>query len=135
MGGRLAAVGSPSGTLTFLFTDIEGSTRLWATAPASMGVALARHDAIIRAAIEARGGYVFATGGDGFAAAFARPHDALATAQAAQEDLGREGWPDEAVLRVRMGLHTGVADERGGNYFGSAGGVGGRNQGGGPRRP
>ena len=85
-----------------------------------MRVAVATHDAIVRAAIEANNGYVFATGGDGFAAAFARPHDAVATAQAAQAALGVEAWPAEAVLRVRMGLHTGVVDERDGNYFGSA---------------
>ena len=61
----------PSGTVTFLFTDIEGSTRLWEAASAAMGVALERHNQIVRAAIEEAGGYVFATGGDGFAAAFA----------------------------------------------------------------
>ena len=113
-------MGVPSGTVTFLFTDIEGSTRLWEAAPELMGAALARHDALVRGAIEAHDGYVFATGGDGFAAAFARPHDAVATAQAAQAALGVEAWPAEAVLRVRMGLHTGVVDERDGNYFGSA---------------
>jgi class 3 adenylate cyclase len=62
----------PSGTVTFLFTDIEGSTRLWEERPDEMRAALARHDEILRATIEGNGGYVFATGGDGFAAAFAR---------------------------------------------------------------
>jgi hypothetical protein len=85
-----------------------------------MGAALARHDELVRGAIEAHEGYVFATGGDGFAAAFARPHDAVAAAQAAQAALGVEAWPVGVVLRVRMGVHTGVVDERDGNYFGQA---------------
>jgi predicted ATPase len=85
-----------------------------------MRAALARHDAIVRGAIEDYGGYVFATGGDGFAAAFARPHDAAAAALAVQAALGAEAWPNEAVVRVRMGLHTGVVEERDGNYFGPA---------------
>jgi len=59
-------VGAPSGTVTFLFTDIEGSTRLWQSVPEAMRQALQRHDAIIRAAVEAHDGYVFSTGGDGF---------------------------------------------------------------------
>ena len=113
-------MGVPSGTVTFLFTDIEGSSRLWEGAPELMGAALARHDVLVRGAIEAHDGYVFATGGDGFAGAFARPHDAVATAQAAQAALGGEAWPAEVVVRVRMGLHTGVVDERDGDYFGRA---------------
>jgi predicted ATPase/class 3 adenylate cyclase len=106
--------------VTFLFTDIEGSTRLWESAPEAMRTALARHEMIVRGAIEAHGGYVFATSGDGFAAAFARPPDAIAAAQEAQAGLGSEAWPEAAVLRVRMGLHTGVVEERDGNYFGPA---------------
>jgi hypothetical protein len=104
----------------FLFTDIEGSRRLWESAPDAMRVAMARHDEIVRGAIEPHGGYVFATSGDGFAAAFARPPDAIAAAEAAQAALGTEVWPEGAVLRVRMGLHTGVVDERDGNYLGPA---------------
>jgi predicted ATPase/class 3 adenylate cyclase len=106
--------------VTFLFTDVEGSTQLWESAPEAMRTALARHDEIVRGAIERHGGYVFATGGDGFGAAFARPPDAIAAAEAAQAALGTEAWPEEAVLRVRMGLHTGVVEERDGNYFGPA---------------
>ena len=68
----------PAGTVTFLFTDIEGSTRLWQEAPDAMASALARHDAIVRGAIEAHHGQVFATGGDGFAAVFERASDAAA---------------------------------------------------------
>ena len=113
-------MGAPSGTVTFLFTDIEGSTRLWDTAPGDMRAALEGHDAIVRGAIEVHRGYVFATGGDGFAAAFASPIDAVAAAGAAQAALGLESWPEAAMLRVRMGLHTGVVDERGGDYFGPA---------------
>ena len=104
--------------MTFLFTDIEGSTRLWETVPDSMRVALERHDTILRSAIESRDGYVFSTGGDGFAAAFARAADALDAANFAQGALDGEAWPDDACVRVRMGLHTGEATERGGNYFG-----------------
>jgi class 3 adenylate cyclase len=73
-------VDGPSGTVTFLFTDIEGSSRLWETAPEAMRPALERHDAIVRSAIESHGGYVFATGGDGFAAAFDGAGEALAAA-------------------------------------------------------
>ena len=109
---------APTGTVTFLFTDIEGSTRLWEGAPEDMRRALSRHDQILRAAIEEHGGYVFSTGGDGLAAAFARPGDAVAAARQAQATLTAEPWPAGAPLRVRMGLHTGEADERGGDYFG-----------------
>jgi predicted ATPase/class 3 adenylate cyclase len=113
-------VGVPSGTVTFLFTDIEGSTGLWEAAPEAMRAALVRHDELVRGAIEAHDGYVFATGGDGFGAAFARAHGALAAAGDAQTALSAERWPDGTVLRVRMGLHTGEVDERGGDYFGPA---------------
>jgi predicted ATPase/class 3 adenylate cyclase len=113
-------VGSPSGTVTFLFTDIEGSTRLWEDAPTAMREALARHDEALRSAIEAHNGYVFSTGGDGFAAAFGRAGDGLAAAVDAQLAFNDEAWPDGLVVKVRMGLHTGEADERDGNYFGSA---------------
>jgi predicted ATPase len=104
--------------VTFLFTDIEGSTGLWESAPDAMSTALARHDAIVRDAIEAHGGYVFATGGDGFAAAFGSAPGAVAAAESAQAALGRESWPEGAALTVRMGLHTGVVEERNGDYFG-----------------
>lgn len=70
----------PSGSVTFLFTDVEGSTRLWEEHPTEMQVALERHDAILRTAIEGHGGYVFSTAGDAFAAAFARAGDAIEAA-------------------------------------------------------
>jgi predicted ATPase len=85
-----------------------------------MRTALASHDTTMRRAIEAHGGYVFATGGDGFAVAFARAGDAAAAAIAAQAGLAAELWPKGAVIGVRMALHTGEAEERAGNYFGPA---------------
>src|SRR5437867_3620407 len=84
---------APTGTVTFLFTDIEGSTRLWEEHPDAMPLALARHDALLRAAIEANGGVVFKTVGDAFCAAFASAPDAADAALAAQRDLRNEGHP------------------------------------------
>jgi len=77
----------PTGTVTFLFTDIEGSTRRWDEAPDAMQHALARHDALVREAIERHGGFVFKTMGDAFYAAFTRATDAIAAAVAAQRAL------------------------------------------------
>jgi predicted ATPase/class 3 adenylate cyclase/DNA-binding CsgD family transcriptional regulator len=109
----------PSGTVTFLFTDIEGSTSRWEHRPEAMRVALARHDALLRAAIEEHGGHVFKTMGDAFHAAFARAPDAVAAAVAAQRRLQAEAWGEVGPLRVRMALHTGAAEERDGDYYGS----------------
>ena len=113
-------MGLPSGTVTFLFTDIEGSTSLWESAPDGMRAALERHDALVRNAINAHGGHVFSTGGDGLVAVFARAADAMASASQAQAALTAEAWPESAPVRVRMGVHTGEAIERGGDYFGPA---------------
>jgi predicted ATPase/class 3 adenylate cyclase len=114
-----SASGLPTGIVTFLFTDIEGSTRLWETNAAAMRDALASHDAILRGAIEAAGGVVFKTVGDAFCAAFQRPADALNAALDAQRRLVAHEWRDPiARLRVRMGIHTGSAVEIGGDYFG-----------------
>jgi len=110
----------PSGTVTLLFTDIQGSTRLWEAEPAQMAAALRRHDEILRAAIEGAGGYVFKTVGDAFCAAFATALAAVEAAAAAQRELGAEAWPTSRPITVRMGLHTGVCDERDGDYFGPA---------------
>src|SRR3712207_3369184 len=104
----------PSGTVTFLFTDIEGSTRRWDEQPEAMKHALARHDAILREAIERHNGHIFKTVGDAFHAAFSRPEDALTAAVDSQRALASAGW----VSTVRMALHTGTADERDGDYFG-----------------
>jgi TolB-like protein/class 3 adenylate cyclase/Flp pilus assembly protein TadD len=114
----LTASPLPTGTLTFLFTDIEGSTRLWQEAPAAMQAALARHDAIVRHGVEARGGHVFKTAGDAFCAAFATPWLALEAALAVQRALAAEPWPAQSPIRVRMALHTGAAEMRDGDYFG-----------------
>ncbi len=85
-----------------------------------MEAALARHDEILRSSIAAHGGFVFSTAGDAFAAAFARPADAVDAALAAQRALQSEQWPSGAEIRVRMGLHVGAAHERDGDYFGPA---------------
>jgi class 3 adenylate cyclase len=110
----------PSGTVTFLFTDIEGSTRLWEEHPDTMRDALARHDELLRDAIEAHGGYVVKTTGDGFHAAFGTADAGVVAAVAAQRALDVEAWPLLEPLRVRMGLHTGSASLRDGDYFGSS---------------
>jgi predicted ATPase/class 3 adenylate cyclase len=109
----------PSGTVTFLFTDLEGSTRLWQQAPEAMHGAAARHDAIVRQAIESHDGYVVKTTGDGFHAAFASARDAIDAAVDAQLALSAEAW-DGAPLRVRMGVHSGHAEVRDGDYYGTA---------------
>ena len=108
----------PSGTVTFLFSDIEGSTALWEQSADSMRPALARHDSLLRQAIEAGGGYVFKTLGDAFCAAFATAPEALAAALSAQIALAGEGWELPTPLLVRMALHTGSAEERDADYFG-----------------
>jgi predicted ATPase/class 3 adenylate cyclase len=108
----------PTGTVTFLFTDIEGSTKLWGQYPEAMKAALARHDALLRAAIEAQGGYVFKTVGDAFCAAFNTATEAMIAAVAAQRALHAEAWGQTGEVRVRMALHTGAAEEREGDYFG-----------------
>jgi predicted ATPase/class 3 adenylate cyclase len=105
---------TPSGTVTFLFTDIEGSTRRWDEQPDAMKHALARHDALLRECIERHGGHVFKTVGDAFHAAFATAPAALRAAVEGQRALTAEGWGEA----VRMALHTGSADERDGDYFG-----------------
>ena len=99
----------PSGTVTFMFTDLEGSTVLWERHPDAMRAALARHDELVGSAIEGRGGYVVKSTGDGFLAAFASASDAVAAAIDAQLALAGEPWAETGPLRVRMGVHTGVA--------------------------
>ena len=108
----------PSGTVTFLFTDIEQSTRMWETRREAMRVALARHDQLLRSVIESAGGYVFKTVGDSFCAAFVAAAEAVGAAVAAQRALSAEVWPQGLELRVRMALHSGSCEERGGDYFG-----------------
>ncbi|MCU1456114.1 MAG: transcriptional regulatory protein (LuxR-family), partial [Actinomycetia bacterium] len=110
----------PSGTVTFLFTDLEGSTRLWEQHPDAMGPALARHDALLRSAVEQHAGRVVKTTGDGLHAVFVTTRDALDAALAAQRALAGEDWSATGPLRVRMGLHTGDAEARDGDYYGPA---------------
>lgn len=111
---------SPSGTITFLFTDIAGSTPLWEKMPHAMGKALLLHDGILRQAIEEHGGVVFKTVGDAFHAVFVRAEDALAASIAGQVALKSADWGEIEVLRVRMALHTGTAEERDADYHGPA---------------
>lgn len=106
------------GILTFLFTDIEGSTRLWEEHPQEMERALARHDEIVRSAVESAGGRVIKQTGDGFQAVFSDPSKALECAAEAQKALYAEEWQGIPPLRVRMGLHSGQAQWRGGDYHG-----------------
>ena len=112
--------GLPTGTVTFLFTDLAGSTRLWEDFPDAMQPALARHDEIVRTAIEGHGGHVVKTTGDGFHAAFATAPGAAAAARAAQRGLAAEPWAATGPLRVRMGLHTGTGELRDGDYYGTS---------------
>src|SRR5262245_44965575 len=104
----------PTGTVTFLFTDLENSTRLWEEHPDAMPDALARHDGLLAQAVEAHGGRIVKGRGDGLHAAFSTSSDAVAAAVAAQRALEAEQWGSIAALRARIGLHTGVAERRGG---------------------
>jgi|GEM_PF-5677959 len=108
----------PSGTVTFLFTDIEGSTRRWEDQPDAMRAALVRHDAILRQAIVGNGGHIFKTIGDACCAAFASAPHALAAAIAGQRVLRAEDWGAIEPLKVRMALHTGTAEPQAGDYLG-----------------
>jgi len=110
----------PTGTVTFLFTDIEGSTRLWERDASAMHSALARHDGILRSAIEERDGHVFKTLGDAFCCAFSSATEALGAAISAQRALHDEDWEEGAMIRIRVALHTGAVEEQGGDYFGPA---------------
>ena len=100
---------SPSGLVTFLLTDVEGSTGLWEHDEAGMADALARHDGVMRGVIAAHGGQVFSTAGDSFAVAFARPMEAVNAAVDAQRACVQVG------LHVRIGIHMGEAHERDGD--------------------
>src|ERR1700748_1982479 len=99
---------APSGVVTFLFTDIEGSTRRWEADADAMRIALAAHDEVLRGAIEGHGGWLFKHTGDGVCAAFASPGSAVDAAVAAQREL---------ELSVRMGIATGEAAPRQGGHF------------------
>ncbi|MGH8048416.1 MAG: adenylate/guanylate cyclase domain-containing protein, partial [Chthoniobacterales bacterium] len=111
---------APTGTITFLFSDIEGSTRLWERYPVAMGDALQRHDAIVRTIAESHGGFVFKTIGDAFCVAFDRAGDALAATADVQQALHDEEWGETGPLKVRMALHVGTAEFRDNDYFGNS---------------
>ena len=98
--------------MTFLFTDLEGSTRLWEEQPDAMREALTAHDAIVRGAIEAHGGLVVSEMGDGMAAAFTSATEAVHAAVEAQIGLGARSWDATGPLRARMGLHLGEGQLR-----------------------
>jgi len=108
----------PTGTVSFVFTDIEGSVALWERHPEAMRLALARHNAVLREVIGAHSGFIFKTVGDAFCAAFATASDALTAATAAQRIMQAEDWRDTPIT-IRIGLHTGAAEERDGDYFGT----------------
>jgi class 3 adenylate cyclase len=110
----------PSGTVTFLFTDLEGSTGKWERHPDEMRGASARHDALLRAAVEAQGGHVVKSTGDGIHAVFSAAPAAALAAMDAVGALSAETWEATGPLRIRVGIHTGEADERDGDYFGLA---------------
>lgn len=104
--------------MTFLFTDVEGSTRKWEEHGEAMRLALRTHDLVVRTAVEENGGVVFTTAGDAFCSAFSRPVAALAASIAIQKVLSAQKWGEVRSLRVRAAIHSGVADERDGDYFG-----------------
>lgn len=108
----------PTGTVSFLFSDIEGSAARWDADREAMAAALSRHDALMRATLEAHGGYIFKTIGDAFCAAFATVRDAIAASLEAQRALSAEDFSAVGGLRVRMAVHTGTVNERDGDYFG-----------------
>lgn len=110
----------PSGTVTFLFTDIENSTSLWEKYPETMKSALAKHDALLKKAIESNNGQVIKTTGDGVHAAFSTVMDSVNAALDAQRDFQNSEIfkTPEFSLRIRMGLHTGEAELRDGDYYG-----------------
>ena len=119
--GCVSADALPSGTVAFLLTDVEGSTRLWDGHAAEMATALARHDALVAEIVDAHGGQVLKTRGEGDStfSVFAHPSQAVAAALATQQALTSEPWPDDTPIAVRAAVHAGEAELRDGDYFGS----------------
>ena len=115
------AANIPTGTVTFLFTDIEGSTKLWEQYPEAMKTALARHDEILKQTIEGHHGHIIKTTGDGIHAAFETAHDGVSAALHVQQAVAAEKWEEikPHKIKVRIGLHTGEAEFRAGDYYGS----------------
>jgi len=108
----------PTGTVTFLFTDIEGSTQLLQRFSDRYPDLLAEHETILRTVLAKHGGYEVSTEGDAFFIAFNRAADGIAAAVRAQEEIARHAWPENGLLSVRMGLHTGEPTCTGENYTG-----------------
>jgi DNA-binding SARP family transcriptional activator/tetratricopeptide (TPR) repeat protein len=121
-GGSRADEGLPSGVVTFLLTDVEGSSRVWERAPDAMARAVERLEAIVRRAVIGTGGVLVKTKGEGDStfSVFARATHAVRAALALQDGLGMESWPGGIELKLRIALHTGEARERDGDYFGAA---------------
>ncbi len=118
--GRGGAGIFPDAVTVFLFTDLEGSTRLWETHPTEMAAALARHDALLLEAVTSSGGTVVKTTGDGLMAVFDTVADCVTACLTAQRRLGAETWETTAPLRVRMGVNAGDAEARDGDFHGTA---------------
>ncbi|MBA3687498.1 MAG: adenylate/guanylate cyclase domain-containing protein, partial [Chloroflexi bacterium] len=110
----------PSGTVTFLFSDVEGSTQLLERHGALMGEALSRHHDLFEQVVERHQGAIFETVGDAVYAAFARPQDAVAAALEAHRGLASEDWGPIGRIAVRIAVHTGAVERRGDHYFGPA---------------
>ena len=108
----------PTGTVTFLFTDVEGSTRMAQAAGDAWPALLSEHDRLLRDAIRGNAGTVVKTEGDGFFAVFPSARDAVTAAAAAQRALADHDWPVDRRLLVRMGLHTGLGTLGGDDYVG-----------------
>src|SRR5690348_17835397 len=113
-----AARSLPTGTVAFLFTDIEGSTQRWEAHRAAMGDAIERHDALLQQSIDSHGGYVFKRMGVAFCAAFRTAPEAICAACDAQRALNSQDFSAVDGLKVRMAVHVGHADENNGDYFG-----------------
>ncbi len=112
----------PTGVVTFVLTDVVGSTELWERAPEAMATALARHDEIVAGVVTAEGGTLVKSKGEGDStfSAFGRASDALRAAYRLQRAMRIEPWPTGATIRTRVGVHTGEAVERDGDYLGPA---------------
>ena len=112
----------PTGVVSFVLTDVVGSTELWERAPDAMAVALARHEELVTAAVDGAGGTVLKPRGEGDStfSVFTRATDALRAAHRLQVAVRAEEWPAAAVIRIRAAVHTGEAVERDGDYFGPA---------------
>ena len=112
----------PEGTITFMLTDLQGSTRAWDSKPRAMRSAMARHDVIIGVAVRRHAGELVETGreGDSVSAVFRTAATGAACALNIQSEFAAEKWPEEIVFNVRIALHTGEAELRGGHYYGSA---------------